>query len=115
MKEIPALYWAEVATESGALNIRDAPGLAGDVIGKAPRGSAVCVLGEEAFGWQRVRAGGIEGYASAQYLTRVEEGVWPGEEEKPETEGGAQVTLIDDEGRSWHPQGGWRVLFGSID
>ena len=103
-----ALYQAVVSTQSGALNVRDAPD--GGRIGSLPKGTTVEVLAEPAQGWTFVRSGSLMGYVSSAYLTRAESGgagnvisVSP------------DVTIIDDEGNSFRPVGGWRVLIGGVD
>lgn len=102
------LYQAVVSTQSGALNVRDAPD--GGRIGSLPKGTTVDVLAEPAQGWTFVRAGSLMGYVSSAYLARSESGgagnvisVSP------------NVTIIDDEGNSFKPVGGWRVLIGGVD
>lgn len=102
------LYQAVVSTQSGALNVRDAPD--GGRIGSLPKGTTVDVMAEPAQGWTFVRAGSLMGYVSSAYLTRAESGgagnvisVSP------------NVTIIDDEGNSFRPVGGWRVLIGGVD
>ncbi len=90
-EDMPTLYRAEVATESGALNIRERPSTSGRVLGQAPKGALLDVLatGE----WPRVRYGDVVGYALGSYLQRVEDektetpgetpGAEPGETDKP--------------------------------
>lgn len=63
-----------VATQSGALNLRDAPG--GAVVGKLQKGGTVELLsggGDGGDGWYRVRYGALVGYASADYIEKVDE------------------------------------------
>ena len=105
---VNVLYQAVVSTQSGALNVRDAPD--GGRIGSLPKGTTVEVLAEPAQGWTFVRSGSLMGYVSSAYLTRAESGgagnvisVSP------------DVTIIDDEGNSFRPVGGWRVLIGGVD
>ena len=105
---VNVLYQAVVSTQSGALNVRDAPD--GGRIGSLPKGTTVDVLAEPAQGWTFVRSGSLMGYVSSAYLTRAESGgagnvisVSP------------DVTIIDDEGNSFRPVGGWRVLIGGVD
>lgn len=62
------LYRAKVNTQSGGLNLRDAPG--GERIDVMPRGATVDVL-DDGGEWWRVRYEGVTGYASAAYLARV--------------------------------------------
>lgn len=103
-----ALYQAVVSTQSGALNVRDAPD--GGRIGSLPKGATVEVLAEPAQGWTFVRSGSLMGYVSSAYLTRAEN-----EEEENVISVSRDVTIIDDEGNSFRPVGGWRVLIGGVD
>lgn len=56
-----------VVTGGGRLNIRDMPDLSGTVIGQAPNGSTLALLGREG-DWYRVSRGGLTGYSFAQYI-----------------------------------------------
>ena len=105
---VNVLYQAVVSTQSGALNVRDAPD--GGRIGSLPKGTTVDVLAEPAQGWTFVRSGSLMGYVSSAYLTRSES-----EEEENVISISADVTIIDDEGNSFKPVGGWRVLIGGVD
>ena len=103
-----ALYQAVVSTQSGALNVRDAPD--GGRIGSLPKGTTVEVLAEPAQGWTFVRSGSLVGYVSSAYLTRAES-----DEAENVISVSPDVTIIDDEGNSFRPVGGWRVLIGGVD
>lgn len=103
-----ALYQAVVATESGVLNVRDAPD--GSRIGALPKGATVDVMAEPAQGWTLIRAGSVMGYVSSAYLTRQESA---GEENIIRIS--PDVTIIDDDGNSFKPVGGWRVVIGGVD
>lgn len=105
---VNVLYQAVVLTHSGALNVRDAPD--GGRIGSLPKGTTVDVLAEPAQGWTFVRAGSLMGYVSSAYLTRAES-----EKEENVISVSPDVTIIDDEGNSFRPVGGWRVLIGGVD
>ena len=105
---VNVLYQAVVSTQSGALNVRDAPD--GGRIGSLPKGTMVDVLAEPAQGWTFVRSGSLMGYVSSAYLTWSES-----EEEENVISISADVTIIDDEGNSFKPVGGWRVLIGGVD
>ena len=105
---VNVLYQAVVSTQSGALNVRDAPD--GGRIGSLPKGTTVDVLAEPAQGWTFVRSGSLMGYVSSAYLTRAEVG-----EAENVISGSPDVTIIDDEGNSFRPVGGWRVLIGGVD
>lgn len=56
-----------VVTGSGSLNIRKYPNTAGEVIGSAPRGAVLTVLGQWN-NWYVVNYNGLVGYASADYI-----------------------------------------------
>ena len=105
---VNALYQAVVSTQSGALNVRDAPD--GGRIGSLPKGTTVEVLAEPAQGWTFVRSGSLMGYVSSAYLTRAES-----ENEENVISISPDVTIIDDEGNSFRPVGGWRVLVTGMD
>ena len=105
---VNVLYQAVVSTQSGALNVRDAPD--GGRIGSLPKGTMVDVLAEPAQGWTFVRSGSLMGYVSSAYLTRAES-----EEAENVISVSPDVTIIDDEGNSFKPVGGWRVLIGGVD
>ena len=102
------LYQAVVNTARDPLNVRDAPD--GGRIGSVPKGTTVEVLAEPAQGWTFVRAGSLMGYVSSAYLTRAEVG-----EAENVISVSPDVTIIDDEGNSFRPVGGWRVLIGGVD
>ena len=62
---------AKVVTESGKLNLRAAPG--GTVMTRIPRNEEIDVLKwDAADGWARVVYNGRQGYASKEFLERVE-------------------------------------------
>lgn len=105
---VNVLYQAVVSTQSGALNVRDAPD--GGRIGSLPKGTTVDVLAEPAQGWTFVRSGSLMGYVSSAYLTRAEVS-----EAENVISVSPDVTIIDDEGNSFRPVGGWRVLIGGVD
>ena len=107
-ENVNVLYQAVVSTQSGALNVRDAPD--GGRIGSLPKGKTVDVLAEPAQGWTFVRYGSLMGYVSSAYLTRAES-----EEGENVISVSPEVTIIDDEGNSFRPVGGWRVLIGGVD
>ena len=108
-----ALYQAVVSTQSGVLNVRDAPD--GGRIGSLPKGTTVDVLAEPAQGWTFVRAGSLMGYVSSAYLTWTEDGAAESDEAENVISVSPEVTIIDDEGNSFRPVGGWRVLIGGVD
>ena len=58
---------ATVEVSSGNLNIRSAPSLSAPVVGKAPDGAQLSVLGQYD-GWYVVRYDGYEGYVSGDYI-----------------------------------------------
>lgn len=96
-----------VNTQSGALNIREFPDT-GTVLGKAPKGATLELLGDDGSSWLKVRYGDTVGYASAQYLV-------PQAENVVEVSGGEKVVIVDSAGNRFEPVGGWTVFFGSVD
>ena len=110
---VNVLYQAVVSTQSGALNVRDAPD--GGRIGSLPKGTIVDVLAEPAQGWTFVRSGSLMGYVSSAYLTWTEDGAAENGEAENVISVSPDVTIIDDEGNSFRPVGGWRVLIGGVD
>ena len=57
-----------------------------------------------------MRSGSLMGYVSSAYLTRAES-----ENEENVISISPDVTIIDDEGNSFRPVGGWRVLVTGMD
>lgn len=98
-----ALYQARVTTQQGPLRIRQAP-VSGEVLGTIPKGALVDILQEG--DWPMVRFGGITGYSSGEYLTRVTPDDPPGTEAS-DSAGGArmQLELSDENGSVWRPEG----------
>lgn len=56
-----------VATQQTPLNIRSQPSLSAQVIGQAPKGATVAILGESG-DWYQIRYQNITGYSSKQYI-----------------------------------------------
>ena len=104
------LYQAVVNTMRDPLNVRDSPEASGRKIGELARGTTVDVLAEPAQGWTFVRSGSLMGYVSSAYLTWTES-----DEAENVISVSPEVTIIDDEGNSFRPVGGWRVLIGGVD
>ncbi|MBQ0038090.1 MAG: N-acetylmuramoyl-L-alanine amidase [Clostridiales bacterium] len=59
-----------VTTQSGALNLRDYPSMAGNVIAQIPNGTEVSVYGQYE-NWYVVQYGRQTGYASADYIQLI--------------------------------------------
>ena len=59
---------ATVDLNGGNLNIRARPSLDAQIIGRAPDGAQVTVLGSWN-GWYVIRYGTVEGYARSEYIT----------------------------------------------
>ena len=75
MAEETALFRAQVVTQNDPLRVRDEPGVGGSRIGSIPRGAVVDVLDTSVnAGWWRVRCGALVGYASREYLKRIDAG-----------------------------------------
>ena len=98
--------------EGSSLNVRNAPGKNGDVIGKLRHGAVFTVqaaVGDWLYG---AYGDSGSGYVSAQYLQRIEDAP---QEEAPVIVIGGAVTITDDAGNMFTPQGGWRVTFAADD
>lgn len=104
---VNVLYQAVVSTQSGALNVRDAPD--GGRIGSLPKGTTVDVLAEPAQGWTFVRYGSLMGYVSSAYLTQIE--ATDAVEIAPGTvaEAVEATTLMREDGTCVTLLGKWRV------
>lgn len=106
-KEEPMLYQAQVITQEDPLRVR-AWAKTGRILGTVPRGAVVDVLSDSGDGWPRVRFNELLGYASAEYLMRVEE-----EETKDASEDEWETvdatTLVNEDGMSLTLVGRWRV------
>lgn len=94
--DISTQYRAVVATQSGALNLRDAPG--GNRIGQLDKGSIVTVEAEQD-GWAFVSGKTLCGYVCSRYLERAEE-----EQIPPWT------SLADENGRVIMLAGKWHIV-----
>lgn len=57
---------------SGYLNVREAPSVDGDIIGRLPQYGACEILGEEGE-WYHIKSGEVEGYINNQYVLTGEE------------------------------------------
>lgn len=66
-------YRAEVVTSGGRLNVRTGPSKDDQAIFKLSNGTIVDVLIELPGGWAYIDDDGMQGYASMQYLRRIEE------------------------------------------
>ena len=94
-RKMDVLYSAEVATDKGALNLRNAPN--GKDIGDIPKGAIVAVI--EDGEWPRVIYEDMMGYVSGKYLKKIE----------PEPEPVKLTTMIKDDGTVIALEGVWRV------
>lgn len=63
-----AVRTGKVTTQTDSLNIRNKPSTLAKVIGQAPKGASIKVLGETQ-GWYVVDYNGIVGYAKSEYIT----------------------------------------------
>ena len=66
------VQWAVVTTQRDPLRIRESP-VNGRIIGHAPRGALVRVLGDSGDGWPRIEYEGLAGVVSGAYLARAED------------------------------------------
>ena len=106
-KEEPMLYQAQVITQKDPLRVR-AWAKTGRILGTVPRGAVVDVLADSGDGWPRVRYNELLGYASAEYLMRVEEEETTDASED-EWETVDATTLVNEDGISLTLVGRWRV------
>lgn len=106
-KEEPMIYQAQVITLEDPLRVR-AWAKTGRILGTVPRGAVVDVLSDSGDGWPRVRFNELLGYASAEYLMRVdEEETTDASEDEWETVDA--TTLVNEDGMSLTLVGRWRV------
>lgn len=64
---------AKVTTTSSNLNIRKGPGTDQPIVGKAAHHEVVTLVNKSDAGWWEIKTDkGVEGYASAQYLTPID-------------------------------------------
>lgn len=105
MEDENVLYQAKVVTKEDPLRVRRSP-ISGDVIGNIPRGALVSVLADSGDGWPRVRYGEWVGYASGEFLRRVDQ-----QEATPDADDGqtTTTTLVRDDGTTILLFGSWRV------
>lgn len=61
-----------LAVVDGNLNVRETPGLDGEVVGKMTNYAACEILGEEN-GWYKITSGNLEGYVTKEYMITGEE------------------------------------------
>lgn len=66
-----------LVVSSGALHVRRAPALDGEVVGYLDRGAVVEVLDQADSMWWRVRVPGLDGYARSIYLVVVDCAMMP--------------------------------------
>ena len=97
------IYQAIVNTEKDPLRVRQFA-VNGKVLGSVPRGAVVDVLSESGDGWPRIRYNEMVGYASGDYLTRVEDS----EADVAEDQSGS-TTLMRMDGVSITLSGQWRI------
>ena len=97
------IYQAIVNTEKDPLRVRQFA-VNGKVLGSVPRGAVVDVLSESGDGWPRIRYNELVGYASGDYLTRVEDS----EADVAENQSGS-TTLMRVDGVSITLSGQWRI------
>lgn len=69
---MPVLYRAKNLTVNDPLSIRAEPDTSGRKVGKIPVGETVDVLDDSNTKWMKIRYGGVEGYASGDYLKRMD-------------------------------------------
>lgn len=102
-------YYAVVATNSGALNLRSGPGTDYGKIGSVAKGEELIVK-IEFDGWAFVEYEGKQGYAARAYLTPIRE-VSPEPAPEPEPEPGhVCTTLISSDGVKITLLGSWQMF-----
>lgn len=106
-KEEPMIYQAQVITQEDPLRVR-AWAKTGRILGTVPRGAVVDVLSDSGDGWPRVRYNELLGYASAEYLMRVEDSEVDGAEDSATDQSGS-TTLMRADGVSITLSGQWRI------
>lgn len=95
-------YKAVVSLESGTLNVRNEPGLGGDIVSRLNDGAVVEVQAAYDNGWKYITFGDSGmGYVDGRYLAEYEEP--EAQEEKAET------VLIRKDGTVIRIEGEWRV------
>lgn len=72
----PAVAGAATVTGTSAVNIRACPALDCEIVGIAPLGSDLDVIGEEQAGWVSVSWSGVEGFAFSLYVDADSEPPW---------------------------------------
>ena len=92
------LYQAQVITQEDPLRVR-AWAQTGRILGTVPRGAVVDVLADNGDGWPRIQFNELLGYASAEYLERIEDAPESsGGQTGETTERAETTTLISDDG-----------------
>lgn len=105
--KMSAMFQATVTTKNGALSVRDAPSITARRLGAIPKGETVDVLSDSNAQWWRISANGLVGYASTDYLTKVEQ---ESEEQTGYQDGSVTTTLVrEDDVGSVTLIGRWRV------
>lgn len=97
---VTAVYQASVETERDPLRVRAQP-IDGIVLGTIPKGAVVEVLEDAGHGWPLVRYNALEGYASGEFLKRIENAA-----------GNKTTTFVRDDGSTITLFGSWRVENG---
>lgn len=69
-EEPTASRQGRVTTQSTALNIRSQPSSSSQVIGQAPKGAALTILGADG-SWYLVNYSGTQGYVNSSYITII--------------------------------------------
>lgn len=106
---VEILYYAEVVTKTGNLNLRSGPSTSDPKIGSIPKGAIVEVY-KEYGDWDYIGYDGKNGYAAAQYLKRIDD---PSPDPDPHPEPGPEkevTTLREVDGRCIMLVGDWNVV-----
>ena len=109
-------YRAEVTTKSGPLNIRTGPGTEYPVKARVRKGEIVDVWMEYPNGWDFIDDDGQTGYASASYLTRIDEGTSqpPAGGSSPDegSQGASTILRRRSDGATIAIEGEWMIMTG---
>lgn len=100
-EDLPILFRALVATNSGALNLREENARRSHKIGEIPKGTVVPVFEVGESMW-RIGYGGQIGWSLAEYLTKHTD-------DTDEVNDAPHTALIRDDGTMIHLAGRWRV------
>ena len=95
--DMDVLYYAEVVTKTGNLNLRAGPSTSDPKIGSIPKGAIVEVYNDYC-DWDFIGYEGKTGYAAAQYLKKIDDPAPdPGPDPSPGTDVVIKMSVLDAE------------------